>query len=85
MSSECTQAVREKQQKADRLGVLDGPFPAGTPEVIGSTATGIMNFVKKELEKDNPPWYILFTNVPPKIIQSSDDSHFVCFKGARIC
>lgn len=61
-----------------------GYLPTDTPLAIGSTVSSIKTVVARELRKDNPPSYILFSNVPPNIIRPSDDSQVPGLKGLRI-
>lgn len=61
-----------------------GYLPTDTPLAIGSTIRGIKTVVARELAKNNPPPYILFSNVPPNIIKPSNDSQVPGLKGLRI-
>ena len=58
-----------------------GYLPTDTPLAIGSTIRGIKTVVARELAKNNPPPYILFSNVPPNIIKPSNDSQVPGLKG----
>ena len=84
ISSGGSQPAYEKEEQEEEMETTTGYLPTDTPQAIGSTVSGIKTIVNRELEKDNPPFYILFSNVPPNIIRPSDDSHIPGLKGSRI-
>lgn len=52
---------------------LSFALPAGTPTAIGSTAAEIRKFVELQMNSPSPPSVINFTNVPPQIVEESND------------
>ena len=68
----------------DEDELTTGHLPPNTPQAIGSTLRGITTVVMRELGKDNPTSYILFSNVPPNIIRPSDDTHIPGLSSTRI-
>lgn len=64
--------------------MMPGHLPPNTPQATGSTMSAIKTTVKRELAKETPSSYIVFSNVPPNIIKPSDDSHIPGLSGTRI-